>query len=100
MLVDSRVFIDSDIEICRMVPMLDLANDLDNPNAERVLDAKKTEKLVALRDIKEGHEIGISYLGDFQLTRAYYFKYGFVKDNQETHHVETEVCLNPNHPFT
>jgi hypothetical protein len=33
MLVDSRVFIDDDIVIRRMVPMLDLANDVEQPNA-------------------------------------------------------------------
>lgn len=87
MIVDSRVFVSNKMTLKRCIPMLDMGNDMESPNAVRVTLDGNNESIVATKDIKKGQEIGWSYLGPFSLASILFQKYGFVRNTLKNYHI-------------
>lgn len=77
-MVDSRIFV-TQSKVRKFIPMFDMGNDNENPNALRVSDGDKGETMIAAKNIKKGQEISWNYLGAHQFSRTYFIKYGIVK---------------------
>ena len=53
LMVDSRIFV-TQSKVRKFIPMFDMGNDNENPNALRVSDGDKGETMIAAKNIKKG----------------------------------------------